>query len=143
MYAAYDALSEPMKAFLLGLTAIHDGEHVYRGRYGIEDKGMDYPHAEHPVIRTHPVTGRKALYVNRGFTTRIVQLKPDESAAVLEMLYQHCEVPRFQCRFKWQPGSIAFWDNRAVQHQAMWDYYPQRRYGHRVTICGDKPFLKT
>jgi taurine dioxygenase len=89
------------------------------------------------------VTGRQAIYVNRYFTTRIVQLAKHESAAILEMLYRHCENPAFQCRFKWQPGSVAFWDNRAVQHQAVWDYYPQRRFGHRVTICGDKPYLKT
>jgi alpha-ketoglutarate-dependent taurine dioxygenase len=142
MYAAYDGLSAPIKTLLEGMTAIHDGEHVYRGRYGVDDRGKTFPRAEHPVIRTHPVTGRKALYVNRGFTTRIVQLKRHESAAVLDMLFEHAETPEFQCRFKWQPGSIAFWDNRCVQHHAMWDYFPLRRYGHRVTICGDKPFYR-
>lgn len=143
MYAAYDALSEPLRAMLKGLTAIHDGEQVYRGRYATDDTGRTFPRAEHPVVRTHPVTGRQAIYVNRYFTTRIVQLAKHESAAILEMLYRHCENPAFQCRFKWQPGSVAFWDNRAVQHQAVWDYYPQRRFGHRVTICGDKPYLRT
>ena len=143
MYAAYDALSEPMKKFLEGLTAIHDGEHVYRGRYGGNDDNRTYPRAEHPIVRTHPVTGRRALYVNRGFTTRIVQLSRNESAGVLEVLFKHAETPEFQCRFKWTPGSIAFWDNRCVQHHAMWDYYPLKRYGHRITICGDKPFLKS
>ena len=143
MYAAYDALSDPMKRFLEGMTAIHDGDHVYRGRYeGVKDEGKTYPQAEHPVIRTHPESGRKALFVNRGFTTRIVQLRKPESDAVLEMLYRHVETPEFQCRFTWKPGSIAFWDNRCAQHHALWDYYPNRRHGHRVTIKGDRPFYR-
>jgi taurine dioxygenase len=141
MYAAYDALSEPMQRFLEPLTAMHEGEHVYRGRYGIDDKGKTFPKAEHPIVRTHPVSGRKGLYVNSGFTTKIVQLKRPESDAVLQFLYHHIETPEFQCRFRWQVNSIAFWDNRCVQHHAMWDYFPQRRHGHRVTIKGDKPFF--
>jgi taurine dioxygenase len=142
MYAAYDALSEPMKRFLEPLTAMHEGEHVYRGRYGVNDTGKVFPKAEHPVVRTHPVSGRKALYVNGGFTTRIVQLKRAESDAVLQFLYRHAETPEFHCRFRWQVNSVAFWDNRCMQHHAMWDYYPQRRHGHRVTIKGDKPFYR-
>jgi taurine dioxygenase len=142
MYAAYEALSAPMQRLLEGMTAIHDGERVFRGRYGADDRGREFPRAEHPVVRTHPVTGRKALFVNRWFTARIVQLKPQESSALLEMLHRHTETPEFHCRFKWQAGSIAFWDNRCAQHHAIWDYYPQRRYGHRVTICGDKPFYR-
>jgi taurine dioxygenase len=142
MYAAYDALSEPMKRFLEPLTAMHEGEHVYRGRYGVDDTGRVFPKAEHPVIRTHPVSGRKALFVNGGFTTRIKQLKRPESDALLQFLFRHVETPEFQCRFRWQVNSIAFWDNRCVQHHAMWDYYPQRRHGHRVTIRGDKPFYR-
>jgi taurine dioxygenase len=141
MYAAYDALSEPMKRFLEPLTAMHEGEHVYRGRYGIDDQGKTFPKAEHPVVRTHPVSGKKGLYVNCGFTTKIVQLERPESDALLQFLYRHIETPEFQCRFRWQVNSIAFWDNRCVQHHAMWDYFPQRRHGHRVTIKGDKPFL--
>ena len=140
MYAAYEALSEPMKRFLEPLTALHEGEHVYRGRYGVDDTGKTFPKAEHPVVRTHPVSGRKALYVNGGFTTRIVQLKRPESDALLQFLYRHVETPEFHCRFRWQVNSIAFWDNRCMQHHAMWDYYPQRRHGHRVTVRGDKPF---
>jgi len=97
------------------------------------------PESEHPVVRTHPDTGRRALFVNRGFTTRIPQLLPAESDAVLHMLFDHAEQARFHCRFKWQPNSVAFWDNRATMHQAMWDYFPQRRFGHRVTVCGDRP----
>jgi taurine dioxygenase len=142
MYAAYEALSPPIQRLLEGLTAIHDGERVFRGRYGLDDRGREFPRAEHPVVRTHPVTGRKALFVNRWFTARIPQLKPQESSALLEMLYRHTETPEFHCRFKWQTGSIAFWDNRCAQHHAIWDYYPQRRYGHRVTIRGDKPFYR-
>ena len=142
MYAAYEALSEPMKCFLEPLTAMHEGEHVYRGRYGVDDTGKTFPKAEHPVVRTHPVSGRKALYVNGGFTTRIVQLKRPESDALLQLLYRHVETPEFHCRFRWQVNSIAFWDNRCMQHHAMWDYYPQRRHGHRVTIRGDKPFSR-
>ena len=141
MYAAYETLSEEMQRFLRGLTAVHDGEHVYRGRYGYDDGGRQFPRAEHPVIRTHPETGRRALFVNRGFTTRIVQLRRAESDAVLEMLYRHVETPELSCRFRWQPYSIAFWDNRCVQHHALWDYFPQRRHGNRVTIRGDKPFF--
>jgi taurine dioxygenase len=142
MYAAYEALSEPMKRFLEPLTAMHEGEHVYRGRYGVNDTGKVFPKAEHPVIRTHPVSGRKALFVNGGFTTRIVQLKRPESDALLQFLYRHVETPEFHCRFRWQVNSVAFWDNRCVQHHAMWDYYPQRRHGHRVTIKGDRPFYR-
>jgi taurine dioxygenase len=116
MYAAYEALSMPLKRLLEGMTAIHDGEHVYRGRYGLDpEPGKVYPRAEHPVIRTHPVSGRKALFVNREFTTRIVQLSRHESDAVLEMLYRHVETPEFQCRFQWKVGSIAFWDNRCAR----------------------------
>jgi taurine dioxygenase len=140
MYAAYDALSTSMKRFLEPLTAMHEGEHVYRGRYGFDDRGRVFPKAEHPVIRTHPVSGRNALFVNGGFTTRIVQLARAESDALLQFLFRHLETPEFQCRFRWQVNSVAFWDNRCVQHHAMWDYYPQRRHGHRVTIKGDKPF---
>ena len=141
MYAAYEALSERMKAYLAGLTAVHDGEHVYRGLYantGQADKPA-YPRAEHPVVRTHPMTGKLALYVNRGFTTRILGIPADESDAILRYLYEHMENPLFQCRFRWQPNSVAFWDNRCAQHRAMWDYWPHTRSGNRVTVRGDKP----
>ncbi|HSU06009.1 MAG TPA: TauD/TfdA family dioxygenase, partial [Acetobacteraceae bacterium] len=120
MYAAYEALSDRMKRYLDGLTAIHDGEDVYRGlyaNYGVADK-PSYPRAEHPVVRTHPVTGRKALYVNRGFTRRVVGIPRDESDGVLRYLYEHLENPLFQCRFRWRANSIAFWDNRCTQHRA-------------------------
>ncbi len=142
MYAAYEALSDRLKAYLDGLTAMHDGEHVYRGTYanlGVADKPA-YPRAEHPVVRTHPVTGRKCLYVNRGFTVRINGIPRDESDGILRYLYEHMENPLFQCRFRWRPNSIAFWDNRCAQHRAMWDYWPHRRYGNRVTVKGDRPY---
>ena len=143
MYAAWESLSAPMRRMLEGMTALHDGKYVYRGRYeGAVEEGKIYPRSEHPVVRTHPVSGRKALFVNRTFTTRIVQLAKQESDAVLAMLFEHLERPEFQCRFRWQPGSVAFWDNRCAQHHAMWDYYPQRRRGLRVTIKGDAPFYR-
>ena len=140
MYAAYESLSTPMRRLLDGMTAIHDGEYVYRGRYdGADDEGKTFPRSEHPVGRTHPVSGRKALFVNRLFTTRIVQLSKRESDAVLGFLVEHAASPMFQCRFRWRPGSVAFWDNRCAQHYALWDYYPNRRRGLRVTIKGDRP----
>ena len=141
MYAAYDTLSDRMKTYLHGLTAVHDGEMVYRGLYanaGIADK-PSYPRAEHPVVRTHPVTGKKALYVNRGFTSHIVGIPRDESDAILTFLYQHAENPLFQCRFRWTENAIAFWDNRCSQHRAMWDYWPHTRSGTRVTVKGERP----
>jgi taurine dioxygenase len=141
MYAAYEALSDRMKAYLDGLIAVHDGEDAYRGTYanlGVADKPV-YPRAEHPVIRTHPVTGRRSLFVNRGFTKRILGVPLDESAAILSYLYDHAENPLFQCRFRWQEKSVAFWDNRCVQHRAMWDYWPHTRSGFRVTVAGDRP----
>jgi len=141
MYAAYESLSDRMKAYLDGLVAVHDGEENYRGTYknfGVEDKAT-YPRAEHPVVRTQPVTGQKALYVNRGFTRRILGIPRDESHAMLNYLWTHAENPLFQCRFRWQPNSVAFWDNRCVQHRAMWDYWPHTRSGFRVTVAGDRP----
>jgi len=141
MYAAWDALSAPMRRMLEGMTALHDGEATYRGRYeGAAEEGKAYPRSVHPVARTHPVTGKKALFVNRIFTSRIVELSKPESDAVLQMLFAHIEQPEFQCRFRWEVGSVAFWDNRCAQHHALWDYYPQRRRGLRVTIKGDKPY---
>ncbi|MEQ8177479.1 MAG: TauD/TfdA family dioxygenase [Amphiplicatus sp.] len=142
MYAAYDGLSARMKAYLEGLTAVHDGEHVYRGLYadlGVADRPR-YPIARHPVIRTHPETGRKCLYVNSGFTTHIEDVNRDESDAILRYLFAHAAHPAFQCRFRWTANAVAFWDNRCAQHHAIWDYWPNRRYGNRVTVKGDRPF---
>ena len=142
MYAAFEALSPSMQRYLEGLTAIHDSSKAHTHRRRDDGSDQQFPRNEHPVVRTHPVTGRKLLFVNRGFTTRIAQLKRNESDALLEMLFRHTETPEFHCRFKWQKHSIAFWDNRSAQHQAMFDYWPNRRYAHRVTVCGDKPFYR-
>lgn len=138
MYAAYDGLSPAMRAFLDPLTAIHDGEHVYRPI--VNDPTKTFPCSTHPVFRTHPVTGRKGIYVNASYTTRIVELAKEESDAVLGFLYEHVKNPNFQVRFRWQPDSIAFWDNRCTQHFAVWDYFPETRSGYRVTVGGDRPF---
>ncbi len=144
MYAAYEALSDTMKTFLGGLRAHHESEHVhsrgYVGRTGaLRDGENAYPAALHPIVRTHPVTGRKGLYVNSGFTTRIEGLARNESRAILDFLFRHIETPEFHCRFSWRDNSIAFWDNRCVQHRALWDYRPHVRSGHRVTVKGDRP----
>jgi taurine dioxygenase len=142
MSAAYDALSAPLKRMLEGLTALHESEHVYRGRYsdrGVDDEGKTYPRASHPVIRTHPETGRKAIFVNRTFTTRINELGEMESRAMLDLLFDHAEQVDFQIRFRWARNDVAFWDNRCVMHRAIWDYWPNERKGRRVTIKGDRP----
>ena len=142
MYAAYEALSDRMKALIEGLAAVHDGGPYYREvnrMIGRDDGGRSYPSAEHPVVRTHPVTGRRALFVNQMFTVRIADLPPDESAAVLDFLFRHVQRPEFHCRFRWHPNSVAFWDNRCTQHHAIWDYFPHVRSGYRVTIRGERP----
>jgi taurine dioxygenase len=142
MYAAYDALSEHMKKFLDPLMAIHDGGPNYidrAKRAGIYKPDKVFPANPHPVIRTHPETGKKSIYVNKIFTQNIEGIPKDESKSVLEFLFQHIAKPTFQCRFKWEENSIAFWDNRCALHHAMWDYYPEVRRGYRVTIKGDKP----
>ncbi|NIJ42971.1 taurine dioxygenase [Parvibaculum indicum] len=136
MYAAYDALSDRMKAYLEGLYAVHDGEHVYRPITNDPDK--KFPCNEHPVVRTHPVSGKKGIFVNPSYTTKIVGMRKDESDGILQMLYKHCANPNFQVRFRWQPNSIAFWDNRCTWHLAVWDYFPQTRSGFRVTVAEDK-----
>ncbi len=139
MHAAYEALSEPMKALLAPLTATHEGGPNYADRERRNREDNPYrvnPVAIHPVIATHPLTGRKAIYVNSVFTTRINEMTASESAATLEFLFRHVTQPIFQCRFSWRRNSMAFWDNRAVQHYAVWDYYPNVRTGQRVTIRG-------
>ena len=141
MYEAYEALSASMKKFLEGLTAVHDGALPYLGSYNIApESGSNYPRNEHPVIGVHPDTGRKVLYVNSGFTSHIKGLAPSESRALLDMLFRHIESNvRFQCRVRWEPNSLVFWDNRCTQHHAAWDYYPHTRYGERVSIIGAPP----
>jgi len=132
-----------MKTYLEGLTATHSGDHVYRRNnalMGLAETDKVYPRASHPVVRTHPVTKRKALYVNGDFTTHINELPREEGRAILEFLCEFSTREEFQCRFRWQPHSVALWDNRCLQHQALWDYYPQTRSGRRVTIKGDRPY---
>ena len=142
MYGAYETLSKPLQQLLTGLTATHESRHVYPGRYsdrGQDDNEIECPSAVHPVVRTHPDTGRKALYVNRTFTTRINELSDNESRVVLGMLFGHAESIEFQIRFRWSLNDMAFWDNRCCMHYAIWDYWPEERKGRRVTIRGDKP----
>lgn len=146
MYAAYDALSEGMKRLLDGLWAVNSSAKadVTKTR---EDRLKDSARtdarqvyeAEHPVVRTHPETGRKALYVNTGHTTRFAGMTEEESAPLLEYLFRHQVRPEFTCRFTWQPGSIAFWDNRCCLHNPVNDYHSFRRVMHRVTLAGDRP----
>ncbi len=141
MYRAFDMLSESMQRYLEGLTAVHDGARPYMGSYGYAPpQGSNYPRNEHPVVVRHPDTGRKVLFVNSGFTTHIVGLKPNESRALLDMLFDHiATTPSLTCRVRWAPGTLTLWDNRCTQHHAVWDYYPQTRYGERVSIIGERP----
>ena len=142
MYSAYDALSEPLKTLVDDLSATHASEHIYKGRYsdrGQNDTEIDCPTAVHPVVRTHPKTGKKALFVNRTFTTRINELSVAESNAVLELLFEHCEHIDHQIRFRWSLHDMVFWDNRCCMHRAIWDYWPEERKGRRVTVKGDRP----
>ena len=142
MYSAYDSLSVPLREMLDHMTATHESEHIYKGRYsdrGRNDSEIDCPRAIHPVVRTHPKTGRKALFVNRTFTTRINELSAHESDNILEMLFQHAEHIDHQIRFRWSLNDMAFWDNRCCMHRAIWDYWPEERKGRRVTILGDRP----
>ena len=127
MYEAYDALSDRMKVYLEGLTALHDGTRVF---------GEGTPKSNHPVIVRHPESGRKLIYVNREFTARINEIPEEESAALLGFLIEHCARPEWSFRFRWQPHSIAFWDNRCTHHMAVSDYLPAVRSGYRVQIEG-------
>ncbi len=142
MYAAYERLSEPMRDFLRGLDALHAGDLPWRNVYGTVPE-IDFPRSTHPVVRTHPLTGRPALFVNSGFTERIVGLTGAESDALLALLFDHvAKGVAFQIRVRWEPGTITFWDNRCVQHHASWDYFPETRSGWRVTTRGERPFLE-
>ncbi len=138
MHLAYDMLSPPMKQLLDGMTAVHDGLIPWQGH--VPPPELTIPKNEHPVVARHPETGRKLLFVNSGFTSHIVQLARAESRAVLDMLLRLVESePILTCRVRWQPDTLVFWDNRCVQHHAVWDYYPFARYGQRVTVNGTRP----
>ena len=144
MFAAYDALSDGLKRTLEGLRAVHSSRHVFgtqakrgddlKDRLGNAEAATQ--DAVHPMVIRHPISGKKALYVNRGFTTHIEGWTVEESKPLLEYLYQHGARPEFSCRFNWAPGSMAFWDNRATWHLAVNDYQGHRRLMHRITLEG-------
>lgn len=145
MGAAYEGLSDSMRKFLDGLTAVHSSRHVFgestsdseaakSGRLGNAEAATQ--DARHPIVITHPLSGRRGLFVNPVFTTHIEGLTADESAALLEMLYTHCRQPEFQARVRWQAGDVTMWDNRATWHKAINDYHGFRRLMHRVTVEG-------
>ncbi|NGO69555.1 TauD/TfdA dioxygenase family protein [Streptomyces boncukensis] len=140
MHLAYDMLSPAMKTFLDGLTAVHDGLRPWRMLGKTPPPEYEVPRTEHPVVVRHPDTGRKLLFVNDPYTSHIPQLSAAESSAVLEMLHIHtARTALLQCRVRWTPNTLVFWDNRCVQHHAVWDYYPHSRYGQRVAIDGTRP----
>jgi taurine dioxygenase len=146
MVAAYDALSPAMQQALEGLRAVHDiavpVERALRfgsSKLSVEEARAQWPPLSHPVVRTHPITGHKALYVNRNATTHIEDLPERENEWLHSFLCDHVRSPSFQCRFRWEPDSIAFWDNRASQHYAIPDY-DERRIMHRTTLIGDRPY---
>ncbi|SFO50082.1 taurine dioxygenase [Pseudomonas sp. NFACC24-1] len=149
--AAYEALSTPLKRLLEGLTATHDFTRSFPlERFGNtaedlarwEEARRKNPPLSHPVIRTHPVSGRRSLFVNEGFTTRINELSESESEAILKLLFVHATRPEFTLRWRWQVNDVAFWDNRVTQHFAVDDYRPARRVMHRATVLGDVPFFR-
>ncbi|MCX4912328.1 MULTISPECIES: TauD/TfdA dioxygenase family protein [unclassified Streptomyces] len=138
MHLAYELLSPAMRTFLDGLTAVHDGALPWMGQPIPPE--YDVPRTEHPVVVRHADTGRKLLFVNGPYTSHITQLSRSESTALLDMLYAHiARTPLLQCRVRWQPRTLVFWDNRCVQHHAVWDYFPHSRYGRRVAINGTRP----
>jgi taurine dioxygenase len=147
MYAAYDGLPDHVKKKLDGAIAVHDFAN-FRNRLIKEGKSAEeiqafneeYPMPEHPVIRTHPDTQKKVIYVNAAFTQYIKDWKEEDSKEMLTYLYSRSSVPEYQCRFAWEENSIAFWDNRACQHYANSDYWPNIRKVERVTIIGDRPY---
>lgn len=147
MYAAYDALSEGLKDLLSGLTAVNTSSlaAVSKTREDrIQDSGyqteLSYS-AEHPVIRSHPETGRNALYVNRAHTERFVGMTEEESRPLLQWLFAHSVRPEFTCRFRWLTDSLALWDNRCTLHNPVNDYHGQLRTMHRITLAGDRPLV--
>jgi taurine dioxygenase len=143
MGAAHDRLTPDLRRRLRDLRAVHD----WYTNFGLgmepeerERLRPEFPAVEHPVVRTHPRTGRRTLYVNRAFTQHVVGLDEHDSAELLEHLYVQASFPEYQCRWRWRAGDVAFWDNRATQHYAASDYFPARRVMERITICGDRPF---
>lgn len=150
MYLAYETLSDGMRAMLDGLVGVNSAALKSGGgrakrmtqRDAMKERNMDQVDAfkaEHPVVRTHPETGRKSLYVNSVHTVRFKDMREEESKPLLDFLNAHAIRPEFTCRFRWTPGTLALWDNRCTQHHALNDYQGQRRRMHRVTIEGDRP----
>lgn len=142
MESVFEGLPDDVKEHIEGLRAIHDFVHTFG--LGLSDeerarKREEFPPASHPIVRTHPATKRRCLYVNRIFTSHIEGLNRDESDDLLDFLYREVEVPEYQVRFKWAANSIAFWDNRSTQHLAISDYWPRTRVMERLTIIGDRP----
>lgn len=149
MVLAYETLSDAMKGFLGGLKAIHDYSHAYDTYFAhlkerpplTAEQRAKTPPVAHPMVRTHPVTGRKALYVNPGFTTGIVGMPREESQPILEFLFRHSTRPEFVYRHKWRVHDMIFWDNRCTMHYALSDYdFSVRRHMHRTTVAGDAPY---
>ena len=144
MVMAYELLPDDIKEVITGRVAVHDIARVFAGRLNksAEELRERYPPMEHPIVRTHPETGESVLYVNTAFTSHIKDMEEGDSARLLRKLYRTAANPEIQCRFRWQPGSLAFWDNRASQHFASSDYFPQVRKMERVTIAGDRPYWR-
>jgi len=148
LYRAFDTLSPAMQEFASTLTAIHDITASMPADFmaqswapkQLESLHKKTPPVEHPVVRTHPETGKKVIFVNSLFTTHIESLRPAESDALLQMLYTHITTVEYTCRFQWQPNSIAIWDNRSTQHKPVNDYFPAHRRLERITIDGDRPY---
>ena len=144
MVEAYERLPGDIKDKIAGKIAVHDIARVFAGRLNktAEQLRETYPVMEHPIVRTHPETGTNVLYVNNAFTSHIKGMDEDESKELLHALYRTASNPELQCRFRWKAGSLAFWDNRACQHFASSDYFPQVRKMERVTIAGDRPYFR-
>jgi len=144
-YAAYDALSPGMREMLSGLNAVYSDASLQQRNAGRALKvkpgsqDRDIYESVHPVVRTHPETGRKSLFVHKPYTIRFENMTEEESKPLLDFLYAHSARPEFTCRFRWRKGSLAFWDNRCLVHYALNDYAGVRRYAHRVTVVGDEP----
>jgi taurine dioxygenase len=144
-YAAYDALSPGMRELLSGLNAVYSDASLQQRNAGRALKvkpgsqDRDIYESVHPVVRTHPETGRKSLFVHKPYTIRFENMTEEESKPLLDFLYAHSARPEFTCRFRWRKGSLAFWDNRCLVHYALNDYAGVRRYAHRVTVVGDEP----
>jgi taurine dioxygenase len=148
LFAAYDALSPPMQTICNGLTVRHTTgadflEKVSRGHEEIAEAiQREFPPVEHPLVRTHPVSGRRALFVAGGFMDQIVGMHRDESDALLGYLQRHIENPNFQVRWHWRAYDVAMWDEASTNHRALSDHYPQRRVMRRCTVDGDRPFFR-